>query len=110
MKKVCFVTTISGTITSFVLDFAKYMHESGDYDITFICNKDEKFVEKLPNYIHFIPVEMERGISISGVAATVKMWKIFKENNFDLIQYSTPNASLYASIAGWLARIPVRLY
>ena len=27
-----------------------------------------------------------------------------------MVQYSTPNASLYASIASWFARVPVRLY
>ena len=110
MKKICFVTTISVTITSFILDFAKYMHENGDYDITFICNKDDEFEKELPDYIHYIPVEMERGINLGGVLACAKMWKIFRENKFDLIQYSTPNASLYASIAGSLARVPVRLY
>ncbi|WP_449077665.1 glycosyltransferase family 4 protein [Ruminococcus sp.] len=110
MKKVCFITTISGTITSFILDFAKYMYEKGDYDITFICNKDEKFAEDLPTYIHYIPVEMERGISFRGIFACAEMWKIFRKNKFDLIQYSTPNASLYASIAGSLAGVPVRLY
>lgn len=110
MKKVCFITTISSTISSFVLEFAKFMHENGDYDITFICNKDEKFAMDLPNYIHYIPVKMERGISIGGIRACAQMYKIFKEKKFDLIQYSTPNASLYASIAGWFARIPVRLY
>lgn len=104
------MTTIPGTIKSFILDYAKYMHESGDYDITFICNKDEVFARELPDFIHYIPVEMERGISIGGISACRKMWKIFKKNKFDLIQYSTPNASLYASIAGWLAGIPVRLY
>jgi len=110
MKKICFVTTISVTITSFILDFAKYMHENGDYDITFICNKDDEFEKELPDYIHYIPVEMERGVSLGGILACAKMWKIFRENKFDLIQYSTPNASLYASIAGSLARVPVRLY
>ena len=110
MKKVCFITTISGTITSFILDFAKYMYEKDDYDITFICNKDEKFAEDLPTYIHYIPVEMERGISFRGIFACAEMWKIFRKNKFDLIQYSTPNASLYAAVAGWCARIPVRLY
>ena len=38
------------------------------------------------------------------------MRRIFKREKFDLIQYSTPNASLYASLAGFLAGIPVRLY
>lgn len=110
MKKVCFITTISATIKSFIIDFAKYMHKNGDYDITFICDKDESFAKELPHYIHYIPVEMERGISIRGICACAQMWKIFKKNKFDLIQYSTPNASLYASVAGLLANIPVRLY
>lgn len=110
MKKICFITTISGTLTSFVLEFAKYMHANSDFDITFICDKDEEFARSLPEYIHYIPVEMKRGISISGLSACTKMRKIFRENKFDIIQYSTPNASLYASIAGWIARVPVRLY
>lgn len=110
MKKVCFITTISGTITSFIFEFAKYMHKNGDYDITFICNKDENFAKELPDYIHYIPIKMERGISVGGIRACIQMWEIFRKNKYDLIQYSTPNASLYASIAGWLARVPVRLY
>ncbi len=39
-----------------------------------------------------------------------QMRKIFKREKFDIIQYSTPNASLYASLAGKFARVPVRLY
>ena len=36
----------------------------------------------------------------------LKMKKIFRKEKFDLIQYSTPNASLYASLAGkWSRRI-----
>lgn len=110
MKKICIITTVSDTLKSFVLEFAQYMYSHGDYDITFICNRDEEFANSLPEYIHYLPVDMKRGISISGFAACFKMIKIFKENKYDIIQYSTPNASLYASIAGWIARIPVRLY
>lgn len=110
MKKICFVTTISGTLKSFVLELAKYMYNQGGYDITFICDNDEEFAKSLPLYIHYIPVDMERGISVGGIVSCAKMWKIFRKYRFDLIQYSTPNASLYASIAGWIARVPVRLY
>lgn len=53
---------------------------------------------------------MKRGISFSGLKIIKEMRKIFKEQKFDLIQYSTPNASLYASLAGFLSRIPIRLY
>lgn len=110
MRKICFVTTVSVTLKSFVLELAKYMHANGAYDITFICNDDPAFANSLPDYIRFIPVSMERGISLGGIGAMLKMVDIFRREKFDLVQYSTPNASLYASLAAWLTRIPVRLY
>lgn len=109
-KKICFVTTVSVTLRSFVLELAKYMHANGNYDITFICAPDPTFAASLPSYIHFIPISMERGVSFDGIFAMLKMCRVFRRGNFDLVQYSTPNASLYASLAAWLARIPVRLY
>lgn len=110
IKKLCFITTVSGTLKSFVLPFAEYIHEHTDYDITFICNNDDEFANLLPEYIHFIPVAMKRGISIGGVVAMFKMIRIFHREKFDMVQYSTPNASLYAALAGAIARIPIRLY
>ena len=110
MKKICYVTTISMTLKAFVLDAAKYLHENGDYDITFICNYDKDFAEHLPDYIHYYPVQMKRGISISGIKATCEIKKILSKEKFDIVQYSTPNASFYAAIASFLAHVPVRLY
>ena len=110
MKKICFVTTVSLTLRAFVVKTAQYLHEQGGYDITFICAPDEAFQASLPEYIHFIPVPMERGISLGGIGALRRMTKIFKKEKFDLIQYSTPNAAFYASIAAKKAKIPVRLY
>lgn len=110
MKKICFVTTVPITLKAFVLETAKFIHNNTDWDITFLCDFDEDFAESLPEYIHYIPVSMKRGISFSGIKAMLEMIKIFKKEKFDLIQYSTPNASLYASIAGIVAKVPVRLY
>lgn len=110
MKKICFVTTVSITLKAFILETAKYIHNNTDWDITFLCDYDEGFAKSLPEYIHYIPVSMKRGISFSGIKAMLEMIKIFKKEKFDLIQYSTPNASLYASIAGKVAKVPVRLY
>ena len=110
MKRICFITTVSGTLKAFVMNTAKYIHENTDWDITFICNYNEQFAETLPDYIHYIPVTMERGINLGGIKAIAEMKRIFKREKFDLIQYSTPNASLYASVAGKLAKVPVRLY
>ena len=110
MKKICFITTVSLTMKAFVLESAKYLHNKGGYDVTLICNNDEEFAKTLPDYINFIPVSMARGLDFSAIASVIQLIKIFKKEKFDVIQYSTPNASLYASIAGFLTRIKNRRY
>lgn len=110
MIRICFVTTVGLTLRMFILKTAEYLHANTDWDISFICSYDEDLKNSLPEYIHYFPVKMERGISISGIKAMLEMKKIFSEEKFDLIQYSTPNASLYASLAGKAAGVPIRLY
>ncbi len=110
VKKICMITTVSLTMKSFVVETAKYLHEKGGYDVTLICNNDDEFAKSLPDYLHFLPVKMNRGVDFSAIKSIVAFYKIFKREKFDLVQYSTPNASLYASIASRLAKVPVRLY
>lgn len=110
MKKICFITTISKTLKSFLVETAKYLHENGDYDITFICDNDAAFTKCIPSYIHYIPIKMKRGISISGINSIYELYRIFKKEKFDIVQYSTPNAAFYASISAKMANISVRLY
>lgn len=110
MYKICFVTTISLTLKSFVLELAKAMHATGDFEIHFICDYDAEFEKMLPEYIHYKPIAMKRGMSLDGIKAIREMKKYFKQEKFDLVQYSTPNAACYASIAAKLAGIRCRLY
>lgn len=110
MKKICFCTTIPATLSSFVTKTAEYIHEHTDWDISFICSYDEEFEKSLPDYIHYYPINMKRGISFDGIKVIGEMKKIFKREKFDLVQYSTPNASLYAAVAAKMAGIPTRLY
>lgn len=110
MKKICFVTTVSLTMKAFVLETAKYLHNEGGYDVTLICNNDEEFAASLPEYIKFIPVSMARGVDLSVFSSILAFIKIFKEQKFDMVQFSTPNASLAASIAAKICKVPVRLY
>lgn len=110
MYKVCFVTTISLTLKSFVVDFAKYMYETGEFEIHFVCDPDSDSEKKLPEYIHFDPIPMKRGLSADGLKVILAMYRYFKREKFDLVQYSTPNASCYASIAAKMAGVPCRLY
>ena len=109
-KKICMVTTVSLTMKSFVVEMAKYLHERAGYDITLICDNDDDFAKSLPEYLRYIPVKMARGIDFSALSSIKQLTEIFKREKFDLVQYATPNASFYASIASRLANVPIRLY
>lgn len=109
-KKICFVTTQTSTLKSFVLSTVEYLVKHTDWEICLISGIDPQFESMLPDGVRFIPVPMKRGISLSGIKATREMKKIFKREQFDIVQYSTPNAAFYASIASKSAKVPVRLY
>ena len=38
------------------------------------------------------------------------LYKLFKNEKFDIVQYSTPKAALLGSLASFMARLPVRIY
>lgn len=109
-KKICFVVTVALAAKNFLQWSFEDMHEAG-YDISLICDMDEEYIKSLPEFVHAYPMAMERGVDVRGMQRAIKqMTEIFKREKFDIVQYSTPNASLYASIAAKKAKIPVRLY
>lgn len=109
-KKICFVVTVSMTVDQFLRFGFEEFHNNG-YDISLVCDMDKDYVTGLPDYVHPYPIKMSRGIDPSGLVNAIKtMKRIFTENKFDIVQYSTPNAAFYASIAAKKAKIPIRLY
>lgn len=109
-KKICYVVTIPLTIRAFFMPQLKYLAQNG-FDVSVICSQDDKLEEDLGNGIHYISVDVPRGISLGGSIKAVKeLINIFKREKFDLIQYSTPNAALYASIAARAVGCKIRNY
>ena len=98
------------TLKAFLVELSEYLHTTGLFDISMICAPDQPFQESLPDYIHFYPVPMRRGMNLDGLTAVKRMRKIFKEQQFDIVQYSTPNASFYAALAAKSVGVPARLY
>lgn len=109
-KKICFCTTLAATAKAFLLDLSKYLVEKENYDVTFIAGDDPTFYQYTNEHIHFIPVNMKRGIALDGLGCIWKMYRIFRRKKFDIVQYSTRNAATYGSIAAWLAGIRTRIY
>ena len=109
-KRICFCTTIPGTIISFLVPLARYLVDKENYDVTFICDTADILDEYLDEHTHYIPVPMKRGIAFDGLKAIWRFYKIFKRERFDIVQYSTRNAATYASIAAWMAGIKTRIF
>ncbi len=99
-------------IRAFMLDNLKYLASHGDFDSSFICERYDGFSSDELSSLSYIPMDMNRGnVSILEVFRCIKtMYLIFRREKFDIIQYASSNAGLYASIAGFLARVPVRVY
>ncbi|MBR2553949.1 MAG: glycosyltransferase [Aeriscardovia sp.] len=107
--KICYIATIHRTLNAFVLKTAQFIHENTDWDISFICNDDREWADSLPEYFHYFPVDMNRGLSFSFKTER-QIYNILKKEQFDLVQFCTPNASLYTALAAARAKVPVRLY
>lgn len=108
--KICYIVTLPVTIRSFFIPQLRYLARNG-FDVSVVCSRDDSLQEELGNEITYHPIEMPRGISLFGsLKAVWYLYRYFREERFDLIQYSTPNAAMYASIAGRLVNIKVRNY
>lgn len=110
MKKICYVVTIPLTIRAFFIPQLKYLANNG-FDVTVICSNDDMLQEELGKKIRYIPVDIPRGISLKGsIRAILNLIDIFKREQFNLVQYSTPNAALYTSVASKMVGVKVRNY
>lgn len=110
MKKLCAITTIDITLSSFVVNAMRKLQEEG-YDITLISSMNNNFYNKFRNEFHCINLQMSRGTNpLEMLKSTWMLYKIFRRERFDYIQYATPNASLYASVAAFMVGCPIRVY
>lgn len=110
MNKICYILTVPVTVRAFFIPQLKYLSENG-FDVSVICSSDDTLQSELGKKIHFIPVDMPRGLSIfKSISVIRKLIKIFKQESFNFIQYSTPNAALYGAIAAKICRVKIRNY
>ena len=108
--KLCAITTIGPSMAFFVVDVMREFVKRGD-QVTLICSMDDSFIEKYSKEFNCINIPMKRGVSVSDALTVIpRLMRIFKKEKFDYIQYTTPNASLYASIAAKLTRQKIRVY
>ena len=113
MKKICIVTTMWSSINNWVKPFLNEYNKRG-VDVSIVCNMSSEYEKQLKEefpFVHTYPIPFPRGINLLGSLQSVgRLTKLFKSEKFDMVQYSTPNASMFAAVAAKIAKIPVRLY
>lgn len=112
MKKICGIATLPGSIKAFMLSNLQYVAEHGFECSCISCPEEGQCEEEYWGDVKFLPIkEMKWGLMTPWevVKCIKKLYFIFRRERYDIIQYATSNAAFCASIAGWLARIPVRI-
>ena len=110
--KICGITTKAITIKAFMLSSLEYMVNNG-HEAFCISQYDDSLSDLAQSGgVKYIPVNIHWGnvTPLQLIKNIIELYKIFKKEKFDIIQYATSNAGLCACIAGWLSRVPVRIY
>lgn len=104
------ITTIAGTMESFVLESMEYMQQNG-WDVTLMCNTNQHLVDRIPEGMHYVHVPMERSFSLGkAIKCTRQLIKEFRKRKPAIVQYGTTHAALFGSIAAWLTHVPIRIH
>ena len=109
--KIAGIATRGQGIKWFMLDNLRYAAQNG-FEADVICEPTDMFKEEDMSLINYIPVPMQRGnvSPMKVLKCTWRLYRIFRKNKYDVVQFTSSNAGLYASIASWMARVPVRIF
>ena len=82
------------------------------YEVTLIANgKAQDFSALFGEHICAIPVNISRSVSLmQDLFALLRLFKIFKGEQFDAVHSITPKAGLLAMLAALAAGVPVRIH
>lgn len=110
--KLLYVTTVPETIRAFLrgshIDFMK----SSGFEVICVSSPGKELDDVgRHNDVQVFGIRMTRGINpIVDLKALFSLYSLFRRIRPDVVNLSTPKASLIGSIAAWLARVPVRIY
>lgn len=103
-------TTVAQSIRQFMQPALLYFESQG-FDITVGAKYHEVEVNNYPKTFKYKELDLDRGFHLWKTIKNIfVLYKFFKKEKFDMIEYGTENVSMCASIAGWAARIPCRIY
>lgn len=107
-KKICFITAVPSSANSFLRNHMTVL--GTDYKVYYVSSEpDETKIIVAHDGYHCI--DIQRGISLrKDLKALRQLTKYFKQEHFDAVHSVTPKAGLLTSIAGFFAKVPVRIH
>lgn len=108
--KICFVTTSSISIDSFIFPCVPALRERG-FEVSFVTSCKGDFAQRCENEgVKVFDFTVQRGFDFIGTfQAAQRFKKLCKKEQFDMVVYATPNGALYGSIGSRAAKVPCRI-
>lgn len=107
-KRICFVVAVPMTVTAFLNVHIERLAE--EYDVFVVSNfsAGDVGISARAEQVHVdIAREISPGRDLSGLLALVR---VFRKYHFDVVHSVTPKAGLLSMMAGFFARVPVRIH
>ena len=110
IRKYAFITTVEASIKSFMLPYVKELKALG-FEAHLICNYSDDFFESFSEEYLCHKIDLKRGFDLKSTLGTiVNLYKYFRSNEIEVVEYGTENAAFCAAIASKLAGVPIRIY
>lgn len=109
--RVVHITSRGSTARSFLLEHFRLLNNAG-FEVILVCSDDEdaRYCEQVAG-ARLIPVTIKQNIApVSDLISLFRLWQLFRRLQPAIIDAHTSKAGLLGSIAGWLAKVPVRIY
>jgi lipopolysaccharide/colanic/teichoic acid biosynthesis glycosyltransferase len=109
-KKVCFVATLEMSVKAFLVDHMELLQD--DFELCVVCSTDDpRFLQARGIRAKVIPLAISRSISpVNDVKALFALFRIFREERFDIVHSIMPKSGLLAMTGAFAARVPTRVH
>ncbi|GAB3815828.1 glycosyltransferase family 4 protein [Tessaracoccus terricola] len=110
-RRILIIVTSAVTANTFVKGFANYLASAGCH-VTVVADGLPASSDAVGSgFLQVVSIRMERNPRILRDARSlISIGILIKRYRPDVITYATPKASLLASVASWVLRVPVRVY
>ena len=109
--RIVYITTVPLSARTLLRGQLRYLRERG-FDVILVCSPGEGLEAFARSEgVRSFTVPMRRDISpLRDLTSLWRLFRLLRKLRPDIVNASTPKASLLGTLAAWLARVPVRVY